>query len=166
MAVAKKFKASIDIIGINPFVFVPEKILQTLFKQAGRDKAPIPVKGAVNKKPYRQTLVKYGGHWRLYINLTMLDDSPQRIGENIEVSIEFDPEDRSVPFHPKLKAVLDKNKKAKQAFENLRPSRQKEINKYISMLKTEVSIEKNIKRTIGFLLGQNTFVGNYHINQQ
>lgn len=66
------FKAEIKIIGINPYVLVPGPILQKIFKQAGRDKGPIPIKGTINKKPYRQTLVKYSGAWRLYINTTMI----------------------------------------------------------------------------------------------
>ena len=165
MQPVKTFKACIDIIGINPFVFVTEKILQSIFKEAGKDKGPIPVKGTVNKKPFKQTLIKYSGHWRLYINLTILDKSPKRIGETIEITITFDPEKRDIPFHPALKQALDKNKKARQAFDTLRPSRQKEINKYISMLKTEESINKNVQRAIGFLLGKNSFVGNYHKDQ-
>lgn len=34
-----KFKADIEIIGTNPFVFVSDEILTDLFKQAGRDKS-------------------------------------------------------------------------------------------------------------------------------
>jgi hypothetical protein len=35
----------IEIIGINPFVFIPENILENIFEQAGKNKGPIPVKG-------------------------------------------------------------------------------------------------------------------------
>jgi hypothetical protein len=77
-----KFQATIDIIGINPFVFIPENILKDIFKQAGKEKGPIPVKGTINAKPYKQTLVKFKGYWRLYINTTMLKNSPNRIGNN------------------------------------------------------------------------------------
>src|ERR1044071_2649608 len=101
-----QFKASIDIIGINPFVFVPEKILKEIFQKAGKDKGPIPVQGTVNGKAFQQTLVKYSGHWRLYINTTMLKNSPKRIGETIEVTIEFDPTDRTIEPHPKLIKAL------------------------------------------------------------
>ncbi len=159
----QKFKAVLDIIGINPFVFVPEKILKTLFAKAGKETAPIRIKGTVNEKSYKQSLVRYAGQWRLYINLQMLDNSPKRIGETIRVTIEYDPEERTIPFHPKLKAALNNNKKAKQVFDELSPSRRAEVNKYISFLKTDESIDRNIKRAIGYLLGENTFVGNYKI---
>jgi hypothetical protein len=44
------FTATLEIIGINPFVFVPEEILETIFENSGRNKSPIPVKGTVNGK--------------------------------------------------------------------------------------------------------------------
>ena len=155
----QKFKARIAIIGINPFVFVPEKVLKEIFRQAGKDRGHIPVCGLVNRKPYKQTLVKYSGNWRFYINTTMLKDSPKRIGEIIEITIRFDPEDRTIPIHPEFAKVLTENKEAKKAFDSLSPSRQKEIVRYISALKTPESVRKNIQRAIGFLMGSNGFVG-------
>ncbi len=154
-----KFAAEIKIIGVNPFVFVPEKILMTLFKQAGKEKGKIPISGTVNKLPYKQTLVKYGGDWRLYINTSMLKNSPKRIGETIEVSVEFDPSDRSIKPHGNFVKGLNENRKAKVIFESLRPSLQFEIVRYIANLKTEESIERNIIKAIDFLLGKGRFVG-------
>lgn len=153
------FTAELKIIGINPFVFVPEEILLNLFKQFGKEKGQIPIKGTVNDKPYKQTLVKYSGEWRLYINMVMLPKSPQRIGELIEVSIAFDPEDRSIAPHPKLVIALEENKEAKAVFNCLSPSKQKEIIRYISNLKKEESIEKNIQRVLLFLTGKERFIG-------
>lgn len=154
-----KFKTEIYIIGINPFVFVPDKILNDIFKQAGTDKGPIPVRGAVNDTGFQQTLVKYQGNWRLYINTTMLKNSPRRIGETVEITIEHDPTDRSIEPHPKLAKALAQNTKAKAAFDSLSPSGQKEIVRYISRLKTEPSIDKNVQKAIAFLLGKGRSVG-------
>jgi len=154
-----KFKAKIDIIGINPFVFVPVAILTKILMQAGKDKGHIPVCGTVNKNAYTQTLVKYKGEWRLYINTSMLKNSPIRIGEEIEITIDLDTNDRTLTPHPKLIAALAKNKKAKSIFDKLSPSKQKEIIRYISFLKSEESIHKNIEKAIGFLEGKNRFAG-------
>ena len=82
------FTAVLEIIGVNPYVRVPEKILFAILKTHGKDKGPVPVRGEVNGKPYTQTLVRFHGLWRLYINLKMLKNSPKRIGEVIEVAIE------------------------------------------------------------------------------
>ena len=154
-----KFSAVIKIIGVNPFVFVPEKILKSIFIQSGKEKGPIAVHGTINKSEYRQTLVKYAGDWRLYINTTMLKDSPKRIGEKVSITIAFDPVPRKINPHPKLVSALKKNKEAKKAFDKLSPSRQNEIVRYISFLKTEEIIVKNIDRAINFLTGKGRFVG-------
>lgn len=153
------FKATLDIIGINPFVFVPEDILYNLFKEAGIKKGYIPIRGKVNGKDYKQTLLRYKGEWRLYINTEMLTNSPKRIGETLELSVVFDPADRSLVPHPQLEQALVENEEAKAVFERLAPSKRKEIIRYISFLKTDESRRKNIEKAVGFLLGKNRFIG-------
>jgi len=155
----KKFKAAIEIIGVNPFVQLPGPILEELFGKAGKDKGFIPVCGTVNGKKFTQTLLKFKGLWRLYINTSMLPKSPKRIGEIIEITIDIDTNDRAITPHPKLVKALEENTAAKKTFERLTPSRQKEIIRYISSLKTEESIERNIEKALGFLTGKNRFVG-------
>src|SRR6478672_6566572 len=103
----KSIKTKIELIGINPYVPVSEDVLSWLFIQAGKNKGPIPIRGIINGKPYIQTLVKYAGSWRLYINTTMLKDSPKRIGETVELTIEYDPVKRIMPVHPQLSKALD-----------------------------------------------------------
>lgn len=153
------FSATIEIIGINPFVFLPEEILQHIFEKAAKSKGPIPVKGTVNSIPYTQTLMKFKDEWRLYINTKMLKNSPKRIGEQIEISIDYDPAKREITIHPKLLQALNENEAANTVFLNLRPSLQHEIIRYISHLKTEESIDKNVSKAIAFLLGKGKFVG-------
>jgi hypothetical protein len=154
-----KFKAELKIIGINPYVSVREEILAELFTSFGKDKGPIPVRGKVNKMAYTQSLVKFRGEWRLYINTLMLKDSPKRIGEVLDITIEIDPDDRTLAMHPKLEDALKKSGIAQKVFEQLPPSRKKEINRYIHQLKTEASVDKNVQRAIGFLLGKERFIG-------
>ncbi len=154
-----EFAAAIEIVGINPFVSVPENILASIFQQCGKTKGPIPVQGTVNTKPYRQTLVKYKGAWRLYINTSMLKNSPKRIGETIRLTIAFDPEPRIITPHPKWVCALEANPAAKTVFDSLPPYRKTEIIRYIASLKNEESVDRNIERAIGFLLGQEKFAG-------
>ena len=155
----QQFTAKLEIIGANPFVFVPEKILNSIFKQANKDKGAIPIKGTINEQPFKQTLLKYSGAWRLYINTIMLKDSPKRIGEKIKVFVEYDPEERITTMHSKLETALKKNQKAKKVFDQLSPSRRKEIMRYINNLKNEKSVDNNVKRAIRFLSGNGRFVG-------
>lgn len=153
------FRAELEIIDGNPFVRVPITILEPLFKASGRTKSPIPIHGSINEKPYRQTLVKFREEWRLYVNMEMLEDSPRRVGESIDVTVAFDPEERTVPMHPKLEWALADNVDAQAAFDALVPSRQKEILRYIASLKREESIDRNVARIIRFLTGDDRFVG-------
>ncbi|MDR0569860.1 MAG: YdeI/OmpD-associated family protein [Clostridiales Family XIII bacterium] len=156
---AEAFQAKLEIIGANPFVSVPQPILSNIFEAAGKDKGAIPIMGTVNGKPYTQTLVRFKGAWRLYINTFMLKDSPRRIGEVIDVTVVFDGSDRTIKPHPRWTEALESNETARAVFDGLSSSRKREIVRYISALKTEESVERNVKRAIDFLLGDGRFVG-------
>ena len=153
------FTAKLDIIGINPFVYIPDEILKEIFETSGRNKSPIPVKGTVNGKEYTQNLMKYLGDWRLYINMMMLKDSPKRIGEKIEILIEYDSSDRAISIHPQLDKAIKENPVAQKNFEELIPSRKSELIKYINNLKTEESIQRNVEKIIRHLHGEIDFFG-------
>ncbi|MGO1243652.1 MAG: hypothetical protein ACTJHT_02190 [Sphingobacterium sp.] len=60
--IENEFEAIIQLIGINPYVLVPQQILDSIFSQAGRSKSPIAIRGKINGKPYLQRLVKYRGN--------------------------------------------------------------------------------------------------------
>lgn len=159
-----KFKAQLEIIGINPFVYIPDEVLDAVFKEAGRNKGPIPINGTINEKEYTQTLVRFKGAWRLYINKIMLSDSPRRIGEQLDVTIKLDPHDRSVEPHPDFTIALQKNKTAEKVFLQIQPFLRKEIIRYINSLKTPEKRTENIDKAIGFLLGKNKFIGRDKLN--
>jgi len=153
------FSAKIYKIGVNPYVLVPAAILKEIFKQANKDKGPIPVRGELNSHKFIQTLVKYSNKWRLYLNTPMRKAAGIDVGDIANVKIEFDPAPRIISMHPKLKSALEKNKKAMTVFSQQPPSRQKEIVRYIGFLKNEESVDKNVKRAISFLSGKERFVG-------
>ena len=153
------FSARIDIIGVNPFVLLPAAVLKALFIAAGKDKGAIPVKGTINGHPFIQHLVKYSGQWRLYLNTPMRKGSASDVGDTVKVSIAFDPKERTTPMPAALKKALQQNKPAKAVFDGLSPSLQKEMMRYINNLKTAESVERNVAKAIGFLLGKERFVG-------
>lgn len=154
-----KFSARIDIIGINPFVYLPETILQSIFNQANKNKGKIPVKIKIDGYEFPQTLIKYSGYWRLYLNTPMRKLANKEVGDMADFEICFDPEERIILMHPKFVVALEKNPEAKEVFEHLRPSLQLEIVRYLSFLKTEESIDRNVIKAIGFLLGKQRFIG-------
>jgi hypothetical protein len=155
----KTFSAKILIIGINPYILLPEDILKYIFQLSGKNKGPIPVKGKINRKPFIQTLVKYAGKWRLYLNTPMRISAGIDVGDTGKFQITYDPDPRILNTHPKFEKALSKNKKAKAGFDILAPSRQKEIIRYINGLKTEESLERNIQKAIVHLIGNGKFAG-------
>jgi Bacteriocin-protection, YdeI or OmpD-Associated/Domain of unknown function (DUF1905) len=157
-----RFSALIEIIGVNPFVLIPPADLEEIFRQAGKSKGTIQVKGYLNGKPFIQTLVKFAGQWRLYLNMPMRRSTNRTVGDPVEVSMEFDPAPRFPDFHPKLLVALNHYPEAKAIFDQLPPSRQKEIVRYIAHLKSEESVDRNVPKAIDFLLGKIRFVGRDH----
>lgn len=153
------FSAKIFIIGINPYVLLPAAVLKTIFTASGKDKGPISVKGTIDGHSFIQTLVKYSGKWRLYLNEPMRRACGKDVGDTAVFHLEFDGEERITAMHPALEKALKKNKKAKAIFDQLPPSRQKEIKRYINNLKTQASVDKNITRAIDFLHGKERFIG-------
>jgi hypothetical protein len=154
-----RFTSKIEITGINPYVLVPDDCLRYIWEQAGKNKSPIPVKGTIDGHKFIQTLVKFKGDWLLYLNGFMRKAAAKDVGDVVEIQLEFDPEVRSIPMHPKLATALQQNKEANAVFKKLSPSLQKEIVRYISHLKTEESVDRNITRAIRFLLGEERFIG-------
>jgi hypothetical protein len=153
------FSAKIFIIGINPYVLLPAAALKELFKQAGKDRGAIPVKGTIDGHAFLQNLVKYSGKWRLYLNTPMRKAAGKDVGDTAVFGLCFDPKPRVTDMPPALQTALDKNKKAKTAFEQLSPSYRKEIMRYINNLKTEESINRNVTKAINHLLGNGPFIG-------
>lgn len=154
-----EFEGRLEIIGVNPYLELPEDTLAGIFDDAGKSKGPIPVCGSLNGKPFTQTLVKYAGAWRFYINLIMLEKSTQRIGEWISGQIQFDPSPRIIEIPTLFKLAMDENQAAKDVFDSFSPSRQKEIVRYLANLKSEEALAQNVKRAINHLLGNERFVG-------
>ena len=155
----KSFSAKIQIIGVNPYVLLPASLLKDIFQKAGKDKGAIPVELKIGDENFIQNLVKYSGKWRLYLNGPMRKAAGKDVGDTIEIRIDYDVKPRTTPMHPKLEKAFKENKEARAVFDKLSPSRQKEILRYINFLKSEESVDRNIKRAIGFLTGKQSFVG-------
>src|SRR6187402_1254813 len=155
----KFFSAKIHIIGINPYVLLPQIVLKYIFQKSGKNKGAIPVELKIADKNFIQNLVKYSGKWRLYLNGPMRKAAGKDVGDDIDIQIDFDPKPRTTPIHPKLKKAFKENPTAKKAFEKLSPSRQKEILRYINFLRSEESVDKNVQRAIAHLTSNKPFIG-------
>ncbi len=150
----KSFSQVIFKVGINPCVVPPPEVLEYVFKQAKKRSGAIPVRGTIHGTQYIQTLVKYAGHWRLYINGPMLKAAKLKNNDVAYITIEYDPSDRTVLQHPEFSKVLARDPRAITAYNALPPSRQKEINRYLNGLKSDTVRTKNIGKVMDHLVGK------------
>ena len=151
----KSFKAKIHKVGINPCVDVPEAVTRNMIATKGY----IRVKGKINNHLFEQTLVPVkNGNYRLYVNGAMLKGSASKVGEKVRFSLQQDVE--STNQYPKMPAAFQKRLKLENLYQNfneLIPSRQKEILKYLNYLKTQEALDRNIDRVINQLKKGNEF---------
>jgi hypothetical protein len=144
------FRATIALLGINPYVSVPAPHLKTLFAAAGRETSPIPIRVEIEGIAFRQNLVRYQGAWRLYLNTPMRKAAGKDVGERVTLSVDHDPTTRREP----MPAALDEHPAARAAFNALPPSRKKEIQRYLGSAKTTTTQTRNISKVIGHLRGE------------
>jgi hypothetical protein len=146
------FTARLDKEGINPCVSVPAGISQTF---AVRGYVPVVLK--LKLKKFQANLVPLGGgRHRLYINGPMLQATGWRVGDKVSIQLHYDAKPRITPMSLALSKQLKKHPKAKRIFDDLPPSRQKEINRYLNNLKSPDALQKNVVQVISALEGNST----------
>lgn len=148
------FHARIQLLGINPWVALPARELSALFRAAGRDKGPIPVRGFIDEVPFRQTLVKYQGAWRLYLNTPVRRAAGKDVGDRVKVTLELAPAPRREPTPDELKRALAERPELKAAFRALTPARRQEINRNLGRLESESARQRNLEHVLRYLAGE------------
>lgn len=143
---AFRFKATIQKIGINPCVEVPVRITDKMKVSKGF----IYIKGKINGHEFVQTLMPAKNKpYRLYVNGPMLKGAHLVNGDTATFTIEHNPhhEERTPKILPVFNKRLRQEKLGKR-FQSLTPSRRKEILRYMSFLKTQESVGRNIEKVI------------------
>ncbi len=148
------FNAKVQRIGVNPYVRVPREVLEEVMRQAGRSKGPLAVRGRLNGSPFVQTVVKYRGVWRLYLNTAMRRAAGIDVGAVAWIHLWHDEAPRTVAMNPTLDRALARNPGARAAFEALAPSRQREILRYLGSLKAQATVDRNVTRILQRLAGK------------
>lgn len=123
-------------------------MMAELLKQAAKSNGPVPVRGRLHGAAFQQTVVKFRRKWRLYLNGELRARAGVDSGDMVEVQLALDPKPPVTPMPAKLAVALAKDVKAGAAFEALTPSRRKDIIAYLSNLKTEEALARNIKKVL------------------
>jgi hypothetical protein len=122
---------------------------------------PLPVLVRINGKPakaWRINMMPAGdGSFYLYLHGDIRKASRTGVGDKVQVDVEFDASYKGGPMHPMprwFSAALAKTPKAKANWTKLTPSRQKEVLRYLSWLKTPEARRRNVERAIRVLSGE------------
>ena len=151
------FTATIKKRGINPYVPVSAQ-LATQLKENWRK--PLPVLVQVNSKPeppWHINMMPAGdGSFYLYLNGEVLKASNTKVGSQVEIKLQFDADYKPGPVHPMpswFSMALAQNQLAKQGWDELTPSLQKEILRYMVRLKSIEAQNRNTQLAMHVLSG-------------
>jgi hypothetical protein len=159
-----RFRAVIKILGVNPYVFVSAARARSI-RPAWRKPMPVLIRiNGMLKKPWRINMMPKGdGSFYLYLHGNVRKASGAKIGDKVEVEIEFDTKYRNGPMHPmpaSFQSRLNEDPNARRAWASLPPSRKKEILRYFATLKSSEARERNLARIMHVLSGNNAhFMG-------
>jgi hypothetical protein len=151
------FTATIKKRGINPYVPVSAQ-LATQLKENWRK--PLPVLVQVNSKPeppWHINMMPAGdGSFYLYLSGEVLKASNTKVGSQVDIKLQFDADYKPGPAHPMpgwFSEALAQNQLAKQGWDALTPSLQKEILRYIVRLKSIEAQNRNTQLAMHVLSG-------------
>jgi len=143
------FKSKIYKTGINWAVDVPLEISSQLKSEKGY----IRIKGQINGFDFTQTLVPVkNSPYRLFVNLIMMKGGKTALGEIAYFTIKQNEVEliKMYPMPELLSAMLTKESLT-ESFNALSEARKKDILKYLSFIKTEETMMKNIIKLISKL---------------
>lgn len=153
-----RFTAIIRIRGINPYVEVSARRAGRL-QEGWRKPMPVWVRidGKPERKPWRINMMPTGkGSFYLYLHNSVREAAGTRVGDRVQVELDFDRTYRNGPLHPMprwFSAALRSAPRARLNWSRLTPSRRKEVLRYLARLKSEEARQRNLARAITVLSG-------------
>jgi hypothetical protein len=152
------FSAVIQIFQANPYIYISPARAKKIKSDW---KKPLPVTVRINGKPddaWHINMMPIGkGDFYLYLHGDVRNAAGKDVGDKVIVEVAFDATYKSGPVHampPAFRAALKKNRAAQKAWDALIPSRQKEILRYLAMLKSKEAIARNIEKAMQVLSGK------------
>lgn len=152
-----RFKAKIEINGINPFVPVDAELAARLCEGWRR---PMPVLVQVNgapARPWRINMMPRGdGGFFLYLHGEVREAAGVGVGDHVEVSVAFDDAYRGGPADPMPEAFkegLARDEAASRAWAALTPSLKKEALRRFASVKSDEAKTRNIEAALQVLGG-------------
>jgi hypothetical protein len=121
--------------------------VQEVFGTKGR----VPVRGTINGFKFRSSLMPMRGCHRMVVNQTMRNGAGVKAGDKVKVMIERDDAPRTVEVPPELKKELGKSTAARENWEKLSYTFQKEMVRSFTEPKQEQTRQRKLARVIDIL---------------
>ena len=126
---------------------VPAKVVDAL--DAGkRPKVAVTINGYT----YRSSIAVMNGKFMIGVSAEVREKAGVTGGDEVDVELALDTAPRVVSVPPELRKALDRNARAKRAFEALSYSRQQRYTLPIEKGKTVETRQRNVDKTIAELL--------------
>jgi hypothetical protein len=151
-----KIEARIEITGVNPYVTVSVERAEQL--KAGW-RGPMPVVVQVNGEPnppwHINMMPRGDGSYFLYLAGVVRKASGTKVGDRVQVEVEFDANYRGGPDELPVWFVdaLQLDSVALANWAALSPSRQKEVVRYLLNLRSDEARERNLNQVMDMLTG-------------
>lgn len=153
------FSAEMAIRDGNPFIPVSAARAARV-KAAWRKPMPVLIRinGAPKAKPWRINMMPAGdGSFYLYLHGEVRKASRTKVGDRVRVEVGFDAAYKNGPMHPMpawFGGPLRRTPAALKHWKALPPSRQKELLRYFSRLKSAEARARNLAKALQVLSGR------------
>jgi Bacteriocin-protection, YdeI or OmpD-Associated/Domain of unknown function (DUF1905) len=114
-------------------------------------KTRLPVHVTLNGKPFRTTTFKMAGTIFFAVNREMREAAGVRAGDEVEVTLRPDTEERTVEIPPALAAALAEHPAEKAYFDSLSFTHRKEFARWIDSAKKEDTRASRVVKCIAML---------------
>jgi hypothetical protein len=144
-----RFKAKLQSAGRGGgghLVAIPAKILSRL---GGTSR--IPVNATFNGIAYRGTIANMGAGPCLGVRKAIVAEAEVAVGDTLNVTLERDLEERTVTVPPDLAKALTSNRAARQGWDNLSYSHNKEYARALEDAKKPETRTRRLARTLALL---------------
>jgi len=122
-------------------------------------RARVPVRGTINGFPFRSSLMPMGGGYCMGVNKTMREGAKVKAGDEVDIVMERDVEERTMEAPPGLKKELAKNKKAREQWDRLAFTVKKEMAVSITGAKQEETKKRRLAKVMQVLKTGAKWVG-------
>ncbi|GAA1542341.1 antitoxin component of MazEF toxin-antitoxin module [Microbacterium ginsengiterrae] len=113
----------------------------------------VPVVVSFGERSIRLRLARMGGQNLIGFSKAARADAGVEIGDEIDVTITVDSDERAVEIPPALAQALDADPAARAAFDALAPSRRKEMARQITEAKQDATRQRRLEKALDTLRG-------------